>query len=477
MSPRTEDGAGAHPLEPGPAEMREMAAAAAELLVRFVERLPDAPSADLDGAAELARELRVARPPEHAVPVAEALATIERAAAKAIDTAGPGYLAYIPGGGLYTSALGDFLAGGVNRYVSMAQVAPAMAAIEASIVDWLAELFGYPATAGGVLTSGGSMANLSAVITAREALGESFLDGTLYVSEQVHHSLAKAARIAGFPADAVRTIPCDAELRMDPDALERAIAADRAAGRRPCLIVASTGTTNTGAIDPIPALANIAQRESVWLHADAAYGGFFALTERGRRLLAGIERADSITLDPHKGMFLPYGTGCLIVRDGQALRRAHSLGAGYLQDIAGGELPDFADHSPELSRANRGLRVWLPLQLHGTAAFRDALDEKLDLARLAYERLSELPELELPWQPPLSTVAFRLRDGSDDDNRALLERINASRRIFISSTVIGGRYWLRISVLSHRTHRDRIEEAVEIVSREVAAGARMDRAR
>ena len=466
-----------HPLEPGPAEMREMAAAATELLVRFVERLPGAPSADLEGAKELAQDLRAARPPEEGVPLADALAAVGQAAAKAIDTAGPGYLAYIPGGGLFSSALGAFLADGVNRYVSMAQVAPAMAAIEAGIVDWLAEVFGYPATAGGVLTSGGSMANLSALVTARDALGEDFLDGTLYVSEQAHHSLAKAARIAGFPADAVRTIACDARLRMDPDALERAIAEDRAVGRRPFLVVASAGTTNTGAVDPLPAVAAIATRERLWLHADAAYGGFFALTERGRERLDGIERAHSITLDPHKGMFLPYGAGCLIVRDGQALRRAHSLGAGYLQDIASGDLPDFADHSPELSRANRGLRVWLPLQLHGVSAFRHALDEKLDLARLAYERLSELPELELPWEPPLSTVAFRLRDGSDDDNRALLERINASRRIFISSTVIGGRYWLRISVLSHRTHRDRIEEAVEIVSREAAAGARTARAR
>ncbi|MEX2194655.1 MAG: aminotransferase class V-fold PLP-dependent enzyme [Thermoleophilaceae bacterium] len=454
-----------------------MAAAVAELLARFVERLPDAPSADLEGADELARELRAARPPEDGEPLADTLATVEHAAAKAIDTAGPGYLAYIPGGGLFTSALGDLLAGGVNRYVTMGRVAPAMAAIEAGVVDWLCELFGYPEGAFGVLTSGGSMANLSAVVSARATLGEDFSGGTIYVSEQAHHSLAKAALIAGFPADAVSEVACDSELRMDPAALEHAIAEDRAAGRRPCLIVASAGTTNTGAIDPIPELADLAEREGVWLHADAAYGGFFRLTERGRERLAGIERADSITLDPHKGMFIPYGTGCLIVRDARALRRAHTLGAGYLQDIASGELPDFADHSPELSRANRGLRVWLPLQLHGVGAFRRALDEKLDLARLAHDRLSEHEQLELPWEPPLSTVAFRLRDSSDDDNRALLERINASRRVFISSTVIDRSYWLRISVLSHRTHRDRIEEAVEIVSREAAAAARTARAR
>lgn len=472
MSPPTE-----HPLEPTPEEMRAMAAEAAELLARFVERLPEAPAADLDGAAELARALRARRPPDDGGPLADALATVERAAAKAIDTAGPGYLAYIPGGGLFASALGDLLAGGVNRYTGMAQVAPAMAAIETGVVEWLCELFGYPAGARGVLTSGGSMANLSAVVTARDRLPENFLAGTLYVSEQAHHSLAKAARIAGFPAGAVRVVPCDHELRMDVGALQRMVAEDRAGGRLPCMVAASAGTTNTGAIDPLPELADIAAREGLWLHADAAYGGFFRLTDRGRERLAGIERADSITLDPHKGMFLPYGTGCLIVRDGEALRRAHSADAGYLQDISGGELPDFADHSAELSRANRGLRLWLPLQLHGVGAFRRALDEKLDLAALVHERLAELPELELPWPPPLSTVAFRLRDGDDEDNRALLARINASRRVFLSSTVIGGRHWLRISVLSHRTHRERIEEAIEITAREARAGARTAPAR
>lgn len=459
-------------LEPTPDEMRALTAAAADALARFVERLPEAPSADLDGAAELAERLYAERPGERGVPLAEALATIEAAAAKAIDTAGPGYLAYIPGGGLFTAALGDLLAGGFNRYTGMSQMAPPMAAIEASVVAWLCEQFDLPAGARGVLTSGGSMANLSAVVAARTRLGEDFADGTVYVTDQAHHSVAKAARIAGFPERALRLVPRDAQLRMEPAALAELIAADRAAGLRPCLVVGSAGTTNTGAIDPLPELAAIAREAGAWFHVDGAYGGFFRLTERGRERLAGIERADSITLDPHKGMFLPYGTGSLLARDGEALRRAHSRSASYLQDIAGSDLPDFADLSPELSRANRGLRVWLPLRLHGVAAFRAALDEKLDLARLVWERLSAVEELELPWEPPLSTVAFRLRDGDDAANRALLERINGSRRVFLSSTVIDGRLWLRISILSHRTHRDRIEEAIEIVSREGRAAAR-----
>jgi aromatic-L-amino-acid/L-tryptophan decarboxylase len=446
--------------------MRALGEGALDLLVRFVEGLPAAPSVYLDGGFELARELRSA-PPEDGAPLERALATIERAAGKAIETAGPGYLAYIPGGGLFASALGEWVAEGLNRYTGISAVAPGLAAIEVGVIEWLCGLFNLPKGSRGILTTGGSLANFSAIVCARSTLAEEFANGRVYASEQAHHSIAKAVRLAGFPADALRLIPCDDALRMDADAVERAIVADRAAGRRPRLVAASAGTTNTGAIDPLPRLAEIAEREGLWLHADAAYGGFFQLTQRGRERLAGIERADSITLDPHKSMFLPYGTGCLLVADGERLRRAHSLTADYLQDLElNEELPSFADHSPELTRENRGLRIWLPLQLHGAGAFRRALDEKLDLAEVVYERLRAVPELEVPWRPQLSTVAFRLRDGGEEDNRRLLERINGSKRIFLSSTVLDGRYTLRVSVLSHRTHRDRIEEAIEIIRSE-----------
>jgi aromatic-L-amino-acid/L-tryptophan decarboxylase len=221
-------------------------------------------------------------------------------------------------------------------------------------------------------------------------------------------------------------------------------------------------------------MATLCADAGMWLHADAAYGGFFQLTERGRKRFRGIERADSITLDPHKGMFLPYGTGSLVVRDGALLREAHYSGAAYLQDVvAGGEvLPNFSEYSPELSRDFRGLRVWLPLQLHGVEAFREALDEKLDLAEFAYDELRATQSLAVPWGPELSIVAFRLApmpgedlDGENRRNRELLDRINASKRVFLSSTLIDGRFTLRLAILSHRTHRDRIEEAVGIIRR------------
>lgn len=446
-----------------------MAEEALGYLVSFVDELPEAPAAGRADGEELAARLEEAAPPERGAPLSEALAVIREAVPRAFDTTGPGYLAYIPGGGLVAAALADLIADVTNRFTGMWFPSPALVRLEWNVIRWLAELFGYPPEARGILTSGGSMANFSAIAAARRAnLGEDFLDGALYLTEQTHGSVAKAAALAGFSGRNLRLVPVTEDLRMDPEALRLMVGGDRERGLRPFCVVASAGTVNTGAVDPIADLADLAAAEDLWLHVDGAYGGFFQLTERGHRVFRGIERADSITLDPHKGMFLPYGTGCLLVRDGRRLLEAHRLeGAAYLQDLAtAGESPNFTDYSPELSRDFRGLRVWLPLKLHGLAAFREALDEKLDLARLLYEELAGMPELELPWDPELSIVAFRLRgqgSGADDANRELLRRINDSGRIFLSSTVLGERFTLRAAILSFRTHRERIEEAVEII--------------
>jgi aromatic-L-amino-acid decarboxylase len=270
--------------------------------------------------------------------------------------------------------------------------------------------------------------------------------------------------IAGFGPDALRIVPSDAELRMDPEALARLVRADRAAGMRPFLVIGAAGTTNTGAVDPLSDIADVAEREGLWFHVDAAYGGFFQLTARGRTRFRGAERADSITLDPHKGLFLPYGTGGLIVRDRAAMRDAHFEGAAYLQDLPPTrELPNYNELTPELSRDMRGLRVWWPLSLHGVSTFRDALDEKLDLTERAYAALVADPAIEVGWRPQLTVVAFRLRDRDEAANRELLAAINASKRVFLSSTLIGREYWLRICIVSHRTHADRIDECVDIV--------------
>ena len=449
--------------------LRALIDAAAQRIVAHIASLPEQPSADTEGGAALARSL--AEPiPQSGLPVDELLDLLfKRVIPKSINTAGPGYLAYIPGGGLPHSAVADLIADAVNRYVGVFAAAPGLAQIESNVVRWFADLVGLPRTAGGILTSGGSLATFSALVAARrDRLPENFLSGTLYASEQTHHALQKAALLAGFPPDKVREVPTDDAYRIRIPALAEAIAEDRAAGQTPFFVAGNAGTTNTGAVDDLVALAELAARERLWFHVDAAYGGFFLLTQEGRRRMAGIERADSVVLDPHKGLFLPYGTGALLVRDGDTLRRAHALSAEYLPSMQEDpNLVDFNMLSPELSRDFRGLRVWLPLKMHGLGPFRTNLEEKLALARHAARGLAQMPGIEILAEPQLSILAFRLaRAGLDAPaldrmNGELLERINAKKRVFLTGTTLRGRFAIRICVLSFRTHRDRLDEGLD----------------
>ena len=452
-------------------DFRSLVEAATRRIVDYVESLPRQPSADTEGGTELARSL-VEPLPESGRPYEELLDLVfNRVVTKGFGTAGPGYLAYIPGGGILHAAVADLIANAVNRYVGVFAAAPGLAQIEANVVRWFCDIVGYPATAGGILTSGGSLANFSALVAARRALlPDDFLSGTLYASDQVHHSITKAAILAGFPEQNVRLVPSDEDFRIRIGALEAAIAADRAAGKRPFLVVGSAGTTNTGAVDDLDGLADLCAREGLWLHVDAAYGGFFLLTAEGRRTLAGIARADSVVLDPHKGLFLPYGTGSLLVRNRDTLRRAHALSADYMPPMQDDpDLVDFNLVSPELSRDWRGLRVWLPIAMHGIGPFRRNLEEKLELTRWATRELETIPGIEIVAEPQLSIVAFRLaRPDLDADaenalNRAFLDAVNARRRVYLTGTMLGPRFALRICVLSFRTHRDRMQEGLDDV--------------
>ncbi|HVE75507.1 MAG TPA: aminotransferase class V-fold PLP-dependent enzyme [Actinomycetota bacterium] len=451
--------------------MRALTEKVTEFAQNWIDGIADAPATIAGDVDEMSEQIRRQPPRDEPGSLEDALGTIAKARDLAFNTAGPGFMAYIPGGGVYTAALGDYLAASLNRYSGYWWASPVFAEIEWGLIRWMCELFGYPEAASGALTSGGSMANFSAVITARAAkLGEDFLKGTIYASDQAHHSVHKAAHMAGFPRDAVRVVPVDDQLRLELDALSSTIAADKRAGAKPFLLVASAGTTNTGAVDPLRDLRGVADQNEMWLHADAAYGGFFQLTERGSETLSGVELADSITLDPHKGLFLPYGTGALIVRNGDALRNAHAVGEiAYLKDLPVAR--DFADYSSEMTRHMRSLRLWLPLTLHGVGAFRETLDEKLDLATHLYNALDSRGDFDLPWEPSLSIVAFRHRSqGSQgiDTNKMLMKKINASQRVLLSPTEIDGVFWLRAAILAHRTHRNRIDELVEIIDEAVS---------
>jgi aromatic-L-amino-acid decarboxylase len=458
-----------HPLEPGRDDMAAMTRAVAEFVVEEVAALDEQPSFDLDGADAVRASFREPAP-EEGQSLAAILRRLRPAIGKSYNTAGPGYLAYIPGGGVYASALAGLVASATNRYVGVTRPAPALAQVEETAGRWLCDLMGLPPTACGLLTSGGSLSTFSAVVTARhERLGENLAGGTIYLSEETHYCVAKAARLAGFPRSALRVLPVDERFRLAPSVLEAAIAADRDAGLRPFLAVANVGTTSTGAVDPLPELVGVARENGLWTHADAAYGGFFRLAEGGEALLRGMEEFDSITLDPHKGLFMPYGLGALLVRDGAALARAHREAADYVQDVSEDGSLGFADLSPELSREFRGLRLWLPIQLHGLAAFRDQLTEKLALARWAYDELRQDEHFEVLDEPQLSIVAFRLRAPEYAAERLspeLLRRVNERRRVFLSSTRIRGRYALRICVLSFRTHEDRVRDAVAALREE-----------
>ncbi|RMH04904.1 MAG: aminotransferase class V-fold PLP-dependent enzyme [Planctomycetota bacterium] len=454
--------------------MRRLVELAMERIERFLRELPTQPAAQWEGGGEVARALQEPLPEEGA-PFPQLLDRIfQEAVPHSFNTAGPGYLAFVPGGGIFPTAVADLIGDVVNRYVGVWLAAPGMVQLEQNVIRWFCQIVGLPAGAGGVLTTGGSMANFTAIVAARrDRLPEDFLAGTIYTSDQVHHSVTKAAVLAGFPEERVRVLPSDERYRLRPAAVAAAVAEDRAAGLRPFLLVGSAGTTNSGAVDPLPELAALARREGLWFHVDAAYGGFFALTERGRAALAGLGEADSLSLDPHKGMFLPYGTGSLLVRDPATLRRAHATSADYMPPYQ--DDPDRADFcalSPELSRDNRGLRVWLPARLLGFRAWREALDEKLDLAHLAARELGQVPGVEILAEPVLSLFAFRLAPAGTSEeererlNREWLERVNRRRRVYLTATRLRGRFALRMCVLHFRTHRERIEMALEDLRQE-----------
>lgn len=387
------------------------------------------------------------------------------------------HLAYLTGGGMYHAALADYLVAVCNKYAGIFFTGPGPVRMENRVVRWVADLVGYPASAGGSILSGGSLANLTAIIAARDAhrlRGADYASAVVYLTSQTHHAVHKAVRIAGLGEAPVREIALDERLRMRPEALAETIAADRAQGLKPWLVVATAGTTDAGAVDPLDDLATIAQREGCWFHVDAAYGGFFLLTEHGRRVLAGIERSDSAVLDPHKSLFLPWGAGIVVARDVSTLTAAFAETGHYLQDAEDlGEVSP-ADVSPELTKPFRALRMWLPLIHLGVRPFRDALEEKLLLARYFRHEVEALG-FEVGPPPDLSVVTYRWAppgttpEQADRLTQAILDGVRRDGRVFLSSTRIDGRFTLRMAALAHRTHLSTIDTALEVLGEQVAA--------
>ena len=439
-------------LELSGAQLRAMLQTAGKKLGSFLDALPDQPVARTEGSRKLAA--RMNEPcPEQGQPFPRLLARImDQVTPISLNTASGGYLAFVPGGGLPQAAVADLVSGVVNRFTGIWMPAPGWVGLELSVLRWMCDWVGYGQQAGGNLTSGGSLATVSALVAAREAGFR-----RVVCTELTHHCVAKAARIVGME---LQVVPSDPSFRLRAASLPS----------EPCVILATAGSTAVGQVDPLQELAEAARSQGHWLHVDGAYGGCFVLTERGRARLRGLEHADSIVLDPHKGLFLPYGTGAVLVKDRRTLQRAFQVSAAYLPEPE--EHPerlDFASLGPELSRPARGLRLWLPLQMHGLDAFRAALDEKLDLAAQAAQRIATLPHVRLVSPGELSLFAFRVEPPGVQDldglNRRILARVNQRQRVFLSGATLqeeGERRFVgRVCVLCFRTHQEHIDALVE----------------
>jgi len=382
-----------------------------------------------------------------------------------INAASGRHLGYIPGGGLYYSALADYLAAATNPYSGLYYANPGAVRVENQIIKWLCQLVGYTEeNAFGNLTSGGSIANLIAICAARDNKNIRARDvetAVVYYSRQVHHCVIKALRIGGLWEVQTREIPMDDSLKMRIDLLQQQIETDLTNGLKPFLVVASAGTTDVGIIDPLEEIADLSAKYDLWFHVDAAYGGAFLLSELKNEdgtitkdQFKGIERSDSVTIDPHKGFFLPYGLGAVVVRDIHTLYKTNSFKANYLQDTYNVSEPSPSDLSPELSKHFRGLRLWLPLLLLGEAPFRAALEEKILLTRYFYNEVQKLGFVVGPY-PELSICTYRYlpeEGDANEFNNLIAQKLREDGRFFISTTNIAGVNWLRLAVLSFRTH-------------------------
>jgi aromatic-L-amino-acid decarboxylase len=463
---------GGSPLGLDPELMRQLGYRTIDMLVDRISG-PAGPVVHSATPEELQLRLGMS-PPEDPVAFDEILEGLERDVLPFVARLShPGYLAFIPGEGTWPGALGDLIASALNVDTCWWLGASGPSALELVVLDWLRQWVGYPEQAAGVLLSGGSAANLTALACAREAqIGVMNDTAVVYLSDQTHSSLARAARTLGFRPEQVRVIPTDGRARMRVDALRNAIAADEAAGRKPLVVVANAGTTATGAVDPFHELSKVCRDRGVWLHLDGAYGAFACLTERGRQTLAGMEHADSITLDPHKWLYQPVELGALLVREGSALRRGFEISPEFLKDVeaADGEV-NFSDRGLQLTRSCRALKLWISLRYFGVSAFRSAIDNCLDLALHAQDRIESSPALELMSAASLGVVTFRRHPG-DVDDEAILERINASiaeriergGEVFISTARVRGRYVLRLCILNHSTSQAEVDRVLELAA-------------
>lgn len=375
----------------------------------------------------------------------------------------PRYFARVPGPSSYPGVLAEWLGTGMQSIASSWVGGSGPTTLELTVLDWLRDSLGLPGTAEGVLVSGGSMANFTAFVAARQAMGE----GVVYTCDQTHSSIARGLRSMGLSREQIRVIPAGPDFAMDLDALQQAISGDRDAGLRPTMVVGTAGSTNTGTVDDLEVLADLCERESLWLHVDGAYGGVAALSPRHAHAFKGLARVDSFSMDPHKWFFQPYDVACVWVRRPGALEAAFAMYPEYLADLRGSHV-DLHNRGPELSRRSRALKLWLTMRTYGMETLGLAIDRGVALAEYAERVISADPMLEIICPARFGVVNFAAPGKTDAAHSAAAAAITASGYAAVSSTVLGGRTVLRLCIINPRTTTADIDGTIRRLSESLA---------
>ena len=383
----------------------------------------------------------------------------------------PKSYSFVPGPSNYISTLADTLATGFNIFSGGWIVSPAAAELEIVTMNWLLKMFKFPVQkGGGIFTSGGSMANLTALVTARRIkCGDDFSKAIIYLSDQAHSSNIKAIRVLGFKKEQIRIIPTDLEFKIGFNKLKNAIAKDRLEGYQPFCIIASAGTTNTGSVDDLDSIADICEKENLWMHVDGAYGGAAILADKGAKALRGIERADSLTVDPHKWFFQPYEIGCLLVKDSSWLSNTFSEKPEYLRDIEGNESEiNFYDYGIQLTRRFRALKFYMSIKTYGLDTFRKAITYNIDLAEETEDFLRKSASWEIVSPATLAIINFRYNPLGlsltereiDALNQEISARVLASKEALLVTTLLQNQVVLRMCLINPKTSMGDIKETL-----------------
>ena len=479
----------AHSLELSPDQRAALGRSALDWVLRYFDEQSRLPIYPTTSAGELSLRLASALPVDP-VNVERLMADFEHIVMNGRHNGHPRMFGYVQSSGSFAGVAADFLASAINQNVTSWRSAPAATTIEHQVIDWMKAMSGFAPTGAGILLSGGSMANFAALDVALRAstdvdinqLGVGALKGKprLYASTMTHMSIPKAAAMLGIGRDAVQLIPVDDDFRMDVDELRRRILSDRAFGFRPFCVVANAGEVNTGAIDPLEAIADVCVDTGVWYHIDGSYGGFAAHAPRAADALSAIGRADSMSLDPHKWLFAPLDAGCLLVRDPRRLPAAFAHGASYVDVIADADMSEFAfwDHGPELSRRFRALKIWFILKIHGARAIQDAISSNIAVAQHLAALIRASEDFELLAPTPLSIVCFRYRGRGrlredaparqDAFNKKLMVEVQRDGDSYLSNATIGGRFALRACIVNFRTEMADAEHLLGTIRRVAA---------